>query len=463
MKLSNALSRFLITLLSLGIGVAVVLFSNFAPPAMVPQWMGQIDGASARAIFSSDTQICNYHPDTQTIAVQTLGIHPENSLKFQGIAITDDLDHIFEATPPTPLDYAIILQQLYDKGYRSVVITTRMTWDRNLKSDTLNAKNTILPSHDEFDEINLSAKALSYKLSQFDRSVIGLPVTRGASSQSLPPSLMRASIPIEQVHGHHSAIPRVNQITLPASIDGGDHCLAGFYSIENTPESTTHIALLALWNHENEVRLIPSIELLTIMSAHGISPAELDVECGKSIRLGKTGPLIPIDEFGQTPIPTTTDVSARRQTNPDIKAEQLLTRKNKPSPNSKQATNSANTLCFIHATGKKTTSTNLLNSEKLNHITTLSETLPTPGKATPYRRLPVGFTLLIILTLAIITSQFITLSPNHRHVAFTLTLPFIVILLLILMNWNQQWFGLTAPIITIISAWILSSQFDPVK
>jgi len=468
MKLSNASSRFLITLLSLGIGVAVVLFSNFAPPVMVPQWIGQIDNSCVRAIFSSNTQTSEYHSDTQTIEVRTLGIHPDNSREFQGVVITDDPDHIFEATPPTPLDYAIILQQLYDKGYRSVVITTRMTWDKKSKSDALTQINTALSSHDEFDEIDLSAKALSYKLSQFDQSVIGLPVTRGASSQPLPPSLMRASIHLKQVHGNHSSIPRVNQITLPASIDGGNHSLAGFYRIENTPESTTHIALLALWGHENDERMIPSIELLTIMSAHGISPAELDVECGKSIRLGKTGPLIPIDEFGQTPNPrpAVADTSSSRPTNPNIKAEQLLARNKKPSANTKpapNATNSANTLCLIHATGEKTTATNLLSAGKLTAIITLCETLPTPGDATPYRRLPVGFTLIIILALAIITSRFITLTPKHRHLAFSLTVPFIIILLLVLMKWDQQWFGLTAPVVTIFSAWILSSQFEPAK
>lgn len=460
MKICNDSARFLIAILTLAIGVTSLLFSNFAPRSWIPPWIDDLDPSCVLAIFSSDTRVCDYATDTKTITVRTLGSHPEKSLDFQRIQITDDPDHIFEATPPTPLDYAIILQRLYDQGYRRVVIATRMTWDQPAGNTT--SPTPAEPPVDGFDEQQLSTQALSAKLAQFNCAVIALPVTRGATSQPLPAPLRRAIIPLNQVQGSPHLIPKVNQITLHASIDGGDSTLAGFHSIESAPPNPNSIPMLAHWIHHKEEGLIPSIELLTIMSAHNISPAEIQIECGQHIRLGQTGPTIPIDDYGQTLSPPAESQPLSQKTHTPVPAETLIaTRSTSTTDNKSPQNNSHNTnnkVALISAIGEKTTPTNTLTAKRLTQLIVLSETLPTPGEAVHYKKLPLGFEMLIILALAIITSQFLTFTTFNRHLAFALTIPFVLILLLTLMHWNQQWCRLTTPVITILTTWLISSQ-----
>jgi hypothetical protein len=446
MKLSNFTARFLTAILSLGIGLATSLFTHygFAP---VPAWANHINATCVQAIYASSSQLSDYSPDTKTITIRPLRSHPEKSQHFQEITITDDLNRIFEATPPTPLDYAVILQKLYDQGYRSVVLTTRMTWD---KEPTANPNSLTTDSLD-IQGSRLSEQALSFKLAQFDRAVIAVPVTRGPTQQTLPPALKRALIPFDQVHGSHTLIPTVNQVPLPTSITGGDTTLAGFHRIESTPAApSAHppIPLLAHWKNKG---LIPSIELLTIMSAHHISPAELTVTCGKHIQLGKTGPIIPIDDYGQTTPP----FKKAQQLLTPIHAETAISATNTPS---RPANDVTQTICLLHATGEKTSSTNLLTPDQLAHLFALCETVTTPGDPTHYRKLPIGFELILIFIIAIIASRFATLPSNYRNLAFTLSLPSLIILLIALMETNQQWFSLIPPIITVLTAYLITSQ-----
>ena len=126
MKLGDFSARLLIATLTLGIGLGFLLFTHFGQPA--PQWIQQLEPRCVRAIFSTDTRVSDYDPSSQVLTVSTLASRPKNSLPFQTITITDDPDQIFESCPPTPLDYAVILQKLHQRGYRRVVVTTRMTW-----------------------------------------------------------------------------------------------------------------------------------------------------------------------------------------------------------------------------------------------------------------------------------------------------------------------------------------------
>ena len=438
MKLSPPSARFLVTAITLGMGLALLLFSNYSKFA--PAWLKLIDAVSLQSFFPPNYCVTDYDQASKTINVRTLGSHPENSRTFQDIAITDDPDHIFESAPPSPLDYAVILQKIYEQGYRSVIVTTRMTWDLDDRA----ADN----SSDELNSSKLSAQALSYKLAQFDRSVIGLPVTRGATAQKLPATLQRSLISFDQVSGNKKLIPKVNQVTLPTTIDGGDHTHAGFHRIESTPKSDTAIPLLAQWENEG---LIPSLELLAIMSAHDISPSDLSIQCGKFIRLGNAGPVIPIDGYGQTATPTTSTATPDRPPAAALNAEDLIRLKEVNAAKS-------NSLCILQATGKQSQSTGLVTEDRISKIKSLCENLPTPGKTIPLRRLPVGYEILIILVVAVIAGKVSSLQSKRRHINFGLTLLLVILHLAFLMYSTQQWFGLTAPAIAIITAWITASQ-----
>ena len=111
--------------------------------------------------------------------------------------MSDDPDQVFENSPPSPLDYAVLLHHLQEAGAKNIVLTTRMSWDGDL---------------------GITSAALSNKLSTFHRANIGLPLTRGSHKQELPDILRQSVIPFSNVSGNYRILPIVNQVTVPSAV-----------------------------------------------------------------------------------------------------------------------------------------------------------------------------------------------------------------------------------------------------
>ena len=416
MKTSKLKSRLLIATLAIGVGLAVLLLGHRIP------WIQQFNSGCVKASSSSPNLIFDEDVASNTISARTLSVQADRGRDFQIIHITDDPDHIFEHTPPSPLDYAVLMESLRNRGYNHVVLASRMTWD---------------------DEPGLEANGLSGRLALFQSSVIAIPVTRGATAQPLPDALQRALIPFSKVKGNYKLIPIVNQVSLPAHAGGGAQTLAGFDKIESSPASEGNIPLLAHWVGQG---LIPSLELLSVMTAHDVSPSELFVHSGKYIRLGKNGPVIALDAYGQTPRPTSEAPLRRGEA---LRAETLITQKTLTPVTGQDQ------VCLIHAVGKKTISTSLLSATRMNNLLTLAKASPVPGVAKVYRRLPRWAEIVIILDIALTACWFAGFTRWNRHYAFALTTAFLFPLLLAMMDITQHWFGLSAPLATLITAWLI--------
>jgi hypothetical protein len=414
LKFTHLKSRLLVPTLALGVGLAVLFLGQLTP------WISAFDTACARAGSSSDKLIYDSDTTSGIISAHTLAIQPEKSRGFQLVTVTDDPDHIFEHNPPSPLDYAVILQSLHNRGYNSVILTTRMTWD---------------------EQPGLEAKGLSSRLALFKKAVIALPVTRGATAQPLPAPLQHALIPLSRIKGNHQLIPTVNQVTLPTHADGAAQTLAGFHQIESAPSSPDHIPMLAHWQGQG---LIPSIELLAIMSAHDVIPADLMIHCGKHIRLGKHGPIIPLDVYGQTRLPKSVTHTHNELT--PLIAEQVI---------SQQTTAPAtqpNQVALIHATGEKTSATNTLTPTRLSNLLTLSQTFLIPEKTTHHHRLPLWSEITLLLAITLAACWFKGFPPSNRHFALAITASLLFPLLLALMDITHHWFAISAPLAALISA-----------
>lgn len=400
----------------MGVGLAVILLGNRTP------WIPQFDTACVKASSNSPNLIFDEDAESNTISARALSVQEERSRDFQIIQITDDPDHIFEHTPPSPLDYAVLMESLRNRGFNRVILATRMTWD---------------------DEPGLEAEGLSGRLALFQSSVIAIPVTRGATAQPLPDALQRALIPFSKITGNYKLIPIVNQVSLSAHAGGGTQTLAGFDKIESSPASEGGIPLLAHWEGQG---LIPSLELLSVMMAHDVSPSDLIVHSGKYIRLGKDGPVLLLDAYGQTPRPSS---AAPWMTEVSLKAETLITQKSEtPVTDRTQA-------CLIHAVGEKTISTSLLSATRMNDLLALAKTSPVPGAAKAYRRLPRWAEIVIIIDIVLAACWFAGFTRWNRHLAFALTAAFFLPLLLAMMDITQHWFGLSAPLATLITAWLI--------
>lgn len=209
------------------------------------------------------------------------------------IAITDDPDRVFQATPPSPVDCAIILKNLRRLGRDSVAIGMPLAWP-------------------EPDVISLMA--LDQQLDALPSLVTSAPLSRGPVPSPVPPAFRRASIPASEIHGNSLQIPLVNRVSIPDVVLGNSTSLAGFTTLESEPDGgLPH--LLARWDD----RLVFSFTLLAALADRNVPPAKVRIRLGNYISLGEDGPFIPIDGFGRLAFkPPSSDGSA------SIPAESLI-------------------------------------------------------------------------------------------------------------------------------------------
>jgi hypothetical protein len=189
------------------------------------------------------------------------------------IAITDDPDRVFQSSPPSPVDYAIILKNLRRLGRESVAIGMPLAW----------------PQPDV-----ISLMALDQQLDALPSVVTAAPLSRGAIPSPIPPAFRRASVAVSMIHGNGRDLPLVNRVSLPDVLLGNTSSLAGFTSLESEPDGELP-HLLARWDD----RVVLSFPLVAALADRKVSPAEIRIRLGEYISFGADGPFIPIDEFGR--------------------------------------------------------------------------------------------------------------------------------------------------------------------
>jgi hypothetical protein len=189
------------------------------------------------------------------------------------ISIGDDPDGFFQSSPPSPVDFAIILSNLKRLGEENPAIAFPLAWD-------------------EPDVISLAA--LDLQLDSLPGVVTTAPLSRNTVSSAMPPAFRRASIPISQIKGDVSQLPRVNRVSLPDVILGNNSSLAGFSAIESEPPGKTPF-LIARWDDT----IVFSFHLVTALRHFEAAPSALEIVPGKYISFSKNGPYIPIDKQGR--------------------------------------------------------------------------------------------------------------------------------------------------------------------
>ncbi len=217
------------------------------------------------------------HADPWSLRLFSNDARPDQRQAPVIVSLGDDLDSFFQSNPPAPIDLAVVLNNFHRLGAKKAACAVVLAWDAP-------------------DSIGLTA--LESSLASFDALVMAAPLSRGAVPSSMPPAFRRASLPLSAVTGNSAALPVVNRVPIPGIILAGEKTLAGFSMIESEPASR-HTPLLARW----EDRLVFSFPLLTILQRLNISTSQLEIHLGEFLKLGPTGPLLPIDDFGRLDVP----------------------------------------------------------------------------------------------------------------------------------------------------------------
>ncbi len=208
------------------------------------------------------------------------------------ISLRDSCAGTFQDSPPSAIDYAVILSNARRIGVKHMGFSSMLAW----------------PAVDP-----IALAALEEEMAAFDRIVLAAPLARGLQPDALPPSMRRGSLAKNQVRGDLKNLPRVNRVAVPDGILGGENALAGFSILEG--EDVRKKPLIAVWDD----RVVLSFALLFVLENAAIPIDSIEIELGKSIKLGKSGWHIPIDDYGQLAIAFQAADSQH-----DLAAEQLI-------------------------------------------------------------------------------------------------------------------------------------------
>jgi hypothetical protein len=193
------------------------------------------------------------------------------------VSLGDDPQGVFQSSPPSPIDVAVILGNFHRLGTRQLAIAAVLAWD-------------------DPDPIGLAA--LDKALARFDSLVMAAPLARGTGSDVMPAAFRAASLPASRVHGELAALPMVNRVPLGRAILARDRTHAGFQSLDSEPD-TRFPPLLARWDD----RIVFAFPVLVAMQRLGLPLEGVEIHLGSYLKLGPQGPTLPIDNFGRLTIP----------------------------------------------------------------------------------------------------------------------------------------------------------------
>lgn len=227
-------------------------------------------------------------------ALRTEGIVPkiDHAKAPVVVSIGDDPDGVFQTSPPSPTDLAVVLKNLHRLGAKSAAVAAVLAWE-------------------EPDSVAL--KGLEMVLGEFEMVVHAAPLTRGTLRQPMPEAFLRASLPVASLEGDLSTLPIVNRVAVPDVVFAGAGALAGFSTLDAGAGGAGRVPMLARW--EEEDRVVLAFPLLAVLARYDLPVGGVRVRVGETLELGPNGPMIPIDRDGclalpPKPVPSRFDVAA---------------------------------------------------------------------------------------------------------------------------------------------------------
>jgi hypothetical protein len=190
----------------------------------------------------------------------------------------DDPEEIFQSSPPSPSDQAVIFSNLLKRDIHHLALVTPLGWDAPDPSSQL---------------------AMRLQMDRLDSLVVGLPLSYGAAAEPVASAFQRLSIPVSQVLGETTALPVVNRIGIQNAETGGGKSQAAFTELLNEKPEPGFAPLLARWSD----RIVFSLPLASEIARRGVDLKKIRIELGKSILLGPGDLWIQIDGRGRIALP----------------------------------------------------------------------------------------------------------------------------------------------------------------
>jgi len=300
------------------------------------------------------------------------------------IRLEDDLHQVFQSSPLSPIDFAVIISNAQRLGMRKAALAPTLVWDQP-------------------DPIALTA--LEQAIEKFQSVTLSAPLSRSATAEPIPAPFRRASIGLNEINGDSSFIPIINRISIPNTLLSGRNTLAGFQSLDSF-ESPHSIPMLARWDD----RLVFSFSVIAALQHLGLQVEEIKVHPGHFLQIGPHGPRIPLDRYGCCPLPRSQPDSFN-----EISAEALI---DAPTP-----TKPTSVTCLLQdARSSLDASARLFNQRTPATLITLMGWQP-PLPSCANMRLDPMFEILILVALTVASwflGQKLPFSTRVNFIIFAL-------------------------------------------
>jgi hypothetical protein len=230
-------------------------------------------------------------------------------------------------------DFQICVFDISPDISKKKAIRTFTTSDDSSVTDWLFALNAVrthgvdhatvstLLSWEDSEELEL--RALDHEIASFPTSTLGITLRLASTPQPFPDYLTASVLPPGNIETESLLVPEVNAVTSAPSATGK---LYGFRLLENSQpqiaSDTISLPILARWGD----RILPSLELASLIVNTGHTLADVSLSKNRQLRIGTTGPVLPLGEDGTIEIPR------RAEPGETTPMEALIDPEKKPSP-----------------------------------------------------------------------------------------------------------------------------------
>ena len=323
---------------------------------------------------------------------------------------------LFDGSEPSPSEYAILLAKLHQAGARQLAFTQSLTWK-------------------EAPELELLA--LDSALRPFSNILLPVDVTEVPRPENLPGWLKHSLIPMERLQGDASRLPLVNQIVISPSVSGRAglvFALPDFGGRDLQFRAPERLPLFARW----EDQILPSWPLALAMRLEGVSSDELEIEPGRHLRLGKDGPVIPLDDFGRAKVPAEL---------PRFEEELISAKTLFPIGEAKLP------VLLEGAVVLDSTSPQAkMRGQRLLSEAQALRQFPRPGREEVFRRLSLKWEIFLYLEIALVAIFALHLRPMPQLIALAVLCVALLVFILGLLHWRSLW----TPVLPLVAASTMS-------
>lgn len=327
---------------------------------------------------------------------------------------------LFDGEEATPAEYAVILARLHQAGARDLALTGELSWQAAPEIELVALESALRP----FEEILL-------------------PLNFSEVPEPLPyPEWLQGSvIPRANFIGDSSSLPIMNEVVSPPSVTGDSgvrFAFPDFGSRNSQVRAPQRLPLFARWGED----FLASWPLQVAMRAEGVGPEDLEIRSGIHLRIGKNGPVVPIDDFGRARVPP---IAVGSEGLAFLSATTLFPLDEVELPKLQRK------VILVDVRDSKAEVKSLTMLQEARSLLSL----PRPGKAETFQRLSLGWEIVLYLEIVLVGIFALHLRPFSQLISLAVLCVGLFAFAIGLLNWKGLWTPLLPLLTATLMAWCL--------